>query len=427
MGMGTKDPLLVVGVFFLPRTRIALMMLLPTLVGGCHKLMPDGVAVSTVTLTGTAIAPVDQVGKVMPSSLSVLRAIRTGSLDMPLANARVQVLDANLQPIPGVNEVHTDGSGRYALDVPAGRAVVIRFLYGVEDKQMNLMTMARPDKGQGSQVVNADLASHVATKMVLGRASGVEAGLAAVGASDLKFLVEAIRTAIGDQNLRTSTAEAVEEVAQQQSKQAAFSGVLDRVDRAAASRVGPGTTAPEMVLASTSLAAAPAPSPSPSPSPTPGEAPQQAPIAALVPEALPVVAPPEVTRVAPKATVLKRRAQAVVDPFEAAREWATVHIIVPNSGTAPHAADAQQFVRPTTHSRLVATHAIKTCAAPSAKPAQHAAPTGQPAFKPIPASLSANARDSAQAKPVAARKASPWRRLLQMLVHWLPTIAAPRS
>ncbi len=307
------------------------MALLPLVAGGCHKLGPDQPALQTVTLTGTAVAPADQVRGLVPASPAIQLARRDGQPNVPLAYARVQALDAALQPVPGVSEVRTDAGGRYAMNVPAGPTYVLRFSVGGDERRLDLMTLARARADEGAQVVNADAASLVATRVILGRANGLDAALEALGAPELRGVVEVIRSGLGSKVLRLTSPEAVNQAVAAEQEDEALLPVLARVDKAVAdaAAIKPPPMVTSRVVAAAMAATAgipvaPASTPTPAASPTPPPADAYR----VVPQPEPQAEQPAIA-VAPRIDSFEPRRRAAVpdvDPFWYARERAHVRI-----------------------------------------------------------------------------------------------------
>lgn len=304
----------------------AILVALPVTVAGCQKLGPDQITVSNVTLTGTATAPAVQLGALDLASPAVMQARRGGQPNVPLAFARVQALDAGLQPIPGIAEARTDAGGRFMLNVPSGRPYVLRFSLGDDEKKIALMTVARPTPGESTNVVNADAASHVATGLILGRSGGLDEALSALGAPDLQELVDIVRRNMVIRETNLDSKQVLDGIISEEPEKEAITGVLSRVDRAAAAAVARKISPPsERAVASATGSADVAAQPAPTPSPR--VAASTSPAAAVVfrveeSSVLPAVTP---QRIPPRHSHLSGRRHGLeIDPFHLARESARV-------------------------------------------------------------------------------------------------------
>jgi hypothetical protein len=286
----------------LRRTVMRLLALLPLTAAGCHKLAPDQSALQTVTLTGRAVA------------------------NVPLAYARVQALDASLRPIPGVPEARTDAAGRYSLAVPAGdRPYVLRFSTGLAEAPLAVMAVTRVQPGDGTQVVNADAASHVAANVLLKRANGLDAALQALGAPELQGVVDAVRRSLSGRPAQLDSEEAVAELVSSEQREEAISPVLERLDRAAvaaANAKAEMTTSREIASTPATAAVPVAAVPSPSPSATAPPQGADAYKVEVAPEAAAVAPPPVLRQVTQPAA--RRRGGPEPDLFAFARARATV-------------------------------------------------------------------------------------------------------
>lgn len=476
------------GSLFLPprRSPVPLLALLPLAAGGCHKLGPDLPALQTVTLTGTAVAPADQVSDLLPATPAIHLARRAGQLNVPLAYARVQALDASLRPIPGVTEARTDGGGRYTLSVPAGQPYVLRFSVGAEDRRLEMLALARARTSMGAQVVNADAASHVATKVILDKAGGIDAALQALGAPELQVVVDVIRRGLAGKPPVLTSPQAVAAVVAEEAGDAALKPMLERVEQAAAdfAKNPPPMVASRVVAATDTatadVAAAPAPSPTPAASPTP--APAEAYRVVPQDQAQADVSTDRGAAPAPRNDFapVRRSAITAVDPFQWARERAHIRIetflpphghmsgakgLDPARTLAQVRVEARRGASPESHRETAAKAGrdLRTlppgrdpvapgAALPSAKAspgamAIGAGATGVPATSARPASLartgarlkllgpaadtvSAGAREVSHesVRPIAVDpepKPGPLARLVDFLARWLPKFQPP--
>ncbi|MBM3271455.1 MAG: hypothetical protein FJZ01_27780, partial [Candidatus Sericytochromatia bacterium] len=260
-----------------------MLSLLPILAAGCHKLGAERVVLQTVTLTGTAVAPADQVVGVLPAGPASLIARRGRDANVPLAYARIEALDAALRPVPGVAAARTDAAGRYVLDVPAGRPYVLRFSVGEVDHHLDVMALAQASREYGTQVVNADPASHVAAHVLLERSGGLDGALAALGAPELQGVVEFVRRGLSAKVPALASVAEVKAVVAAGQQAEELSPVLARVDAAKARAV----VEESRMITTHSVAEAPAtpsvPAPPVAAAPSPSPSPTAAPVAAADP------------------------------------------------------------------------------------------------------------------------------------------------
>lgn len=403
---------------------------------------------------GTAVAPADQVSHLLPASPAILLARRDGQSNVPLAYARVQALDASLQPIPGVTEARTDAGGRYSLAVPANHATVLRFSVGADEHRLDLLALARARADEGAQVVNADAASHVATKVILVRAGGIDAALEALGAPELQGAVDIIRRGLAGKIPQLASSEEVEAAVATQQTAAALTPVLAQVEKAAAlaSSIKPPPMLTSRAVAAAmpataAVAAAPVPTPTPasSPTPQPAEAYKVEPQAdTRVETAASVVAPRS------EATTHRRRTHPEVDPYWAARERAQVRVeaffpapprLPEARGLDPARAAAQQkssapavsgaWVSKAPAARTEPTGAKVSPGTPAAGRKQATRPNGRlPLLAAIPETAAPSRRELPyeSARPVAVepqRKQGPLSRVVEFLARWLPRLRPP--
>jgi len=295
-------------------------------------------------------------------------------------------------------------------------------------------------------VVNADPASHVAARVILDRAGGLDAALLALGAPELRDVVDVVRRSLEGKVPSLGSDESVDAVVKAEQQEAALSPVLERLDKAAAAaalqRENPmivsRTIASSQATADVQ-AAAPAPSPTPASSPTPP------PADAYRVEPQPETPPaPVVAHPRPQPRV-QRAAGPEVDPFWSARQraWVQVEPLLDFSAKAERSARSHA-VEDSARSRgfmrsVLATGAV---ARPIARPARYKARSDLSAFlaarpgtrqvgrKPavqavIAVPRTGSVHESACPQALADRKRDPWSRLVTMLVRFWPGFRPP--
>ncbi len=395
------------------------------------------------TVTGTVLIPSREAAEVDPAVLS-----GTSSGPVPVAFARVQALDGSLRPIPSVPETRTDAGGHFALDVPTGRPYILRFQVGATEHPLDLLAVADPTDGSGAQVITVDAAMHVATQLLLDRTDGLDSALDAVGAGDVRALVDAVRQTLSGQPVDLASAKSVDDVAQQEAQAGSVENVLDRVGRAAsqatAAATVPATASDLAVMSSVASGAAQVPpttgtptataavpvatvaSPVPTPAPPPAAAVALAPTPAATPQA----------RSGPDRRSLEWAKEfsydlgPAVDPFRAALERAGVSIVP----LAPH--ERRRVVSRAAHPVPVGSEArrrlgpLQTSVQRIARavPLLRPAPVRHPLWTlgpPVVAPTRPRENGGTTPRYGASVRAAWWRGLVFDLFGWLPALRLP--
>lgn len=159
------------------------LALTPFIIAGCPMFETGSQEqVQRVRVEGFAIAPMSQLKTVSAftgiSPYSGEAAYRTNGIEALgqqgyVPNARITVLDGSLQPVPGIKEGATDGHGRFVLDLPPGRAYILRLDYG-DDKSLGLFAFAKVTKN-GKLKVKMDVPTTMAAHMLIRRISQLPA------------------------------------------------------------------------------------------------------------------------------------------------------------------------------------------------------------------------------------------------------------
>ncbi len=421
--------------------RLIAWMAAALLIAGCHSVSPEGAVTPMATVTGTVLIPSAEATGVDPALVS---GASSGSV--PVAFARVQALDGSLRPIPGLPETRTDAGGHFALDVPTGRPYILRFQVGGAQRPMDLLAVADPTDGSGAQVITVDAAMHVATQLLLDRTDGLDSALDAVGASDVKALVDAVRQSLSGQPVDLDSAQSVDDLAEQEAQADGVENVLARVDRATSQATASAAAADLEVMSNVASSSPLVPVTAETPVSTPDV--PVADVASPAPTPLPAAPPPATVAMAPAPAATPRSRPGpdrrsiewaqefsfnlgpAVDPFRAALQRAEVSVAPFPLPIRRRGERRPVRWRPSTPG---SRHSTGT----SPAPARRIAATAQ-ALPPSPARhrLSAPSSQVVQrrrpgehcgplARAGAKGRVTWWRTLVSGLFGWLPSFRLP--
>lgn len=398
----------------------------------CQRLAPDAPVVPTATLTGTVEMPARTLSAVTPPLLAGSGSSQT----VPVPFARVQALDASLKPIVGVPEARTDAGGHFAIDVPAGRPYILRFVVGNPDRHIDFLAVADPEIGDGAQLITVDAAMHVATQLILDRTDGIDSALQAIGAQDVQALVDAVRKTLSPDTAGLTTPASLSAIADAESQNDDVQNVLSRLDPATASatssvfalQASPSADAtPSLQSLATADATADLAAVAPSPLPSP---PQASPAASTPPYLTPE--PDDETararKTGPDAASLAWAREFAwsygpdTDPFKRAAERAHVGLepLVRSHRSTDRRPPARSAEPPAYRPLGFATTSPRAVAGlPRVR--RPVRPFAQAQVAPIPRAASSPTRPPA----LPARPKSFWSIVLAAITRWIPHLSWP--